>query len=51
VTRRDAEEFLALAEQIGIETNPIPYPLDAASQALGDLAAGAIGAGAAVLQT
>jgi len=51
VTRRDAGEFLALAEQIGIETNPIPYPLDAASQALGDLEAGAIGAGAAVLQT
>jgi len=51
VTRRDAREFLALAEKIGIETNPIPYPLDDAPRALGDLEAGAIGAGAAVLQT
>ena len=50
VTRRDANEFLALAEKIGIETNPIAYPLDDAPQALGDLEAGAIGAGAAVLQ-
>jgi propanol-preferring alcohol dehydrogenase len=51
VTRRDAREFLALAEQIGIQTNPIPYPLEDAARALGDLEAGAIGAGAAVLQT
>jgi propanol-preferring alcohol dehydrogenase len=51
VTRRDAREFLALAERIGIETNPIPYRLDEAVRALGDLEAGAIGAGAAVLQT
>jgi len=51
VTRRDAHEFLGLAEKIGIETNPIPYPLDDAQRALGDLEAGAIGAGAAVLQT
>lgn len=50
VTRRDAREFLALAGQIGIQTNPIPYPLDAASEALSDLESGAIGAGAAVLQ-
>src|SRR5438552_625922 len=51
VTRQDAREFLALAEKVGIETNPIPYPLAEARQALGDLEAGAIGAGAAVLQT
>lgn len=51
VTRRDAREFLALAEQIGIKTNPIPYPLEDAARALGDLEAGTIGAGAAVLQT
>src|SRR5439155_23030203 len=50
VTRRDAREFLALAEKIGIETNPIPYPLDDAPRALGDLEAGVIGAGAAVLR-
>jgi propanol-preferring alcohol dehydrogenase len=51
VTRRDTREFLALAEQIGIQTNPIPYSLEDAARALGDLEAGAIGAGAAVLQT
>ena len=51
VTRQDAHEFLALAKQIGIATNPIPYPLDDAARALADLEAGAVGAGAAVLQT
>jgi alcohol dehydrogenase, propanol-preferring len=51
VTRRDAREFLALADEIGIATNPVPYPLDDAAQALADLEAGVIGAGAAVLQT
>lgn len=51
VTRKDAGEFLELAQQIGIQTNPVPYPLQDAAQALGDLEAGAIGAGAAVLQT
>jgi propanol-preferring alcohol dehydrogenase len=49
VTRADAREFLALAEQIGIVTNPSPYPLVEASRALADLEAGVIGAGAAVL--
>ena len=51
VTRRDAREFLALAEEIGIHTNPIPYPLEDAARALGELEAGAIGAAAPVLQT
>ena len=51
MTRRDAREFLALAEEIGIHTNPIPYPLEDAARALGELEAGVIGAGAAVLQT
>ena len=51
VTRRDAREFLDLAQKIGIQTNPVPYPLGNASQALGDLEAGVMGAGAAVLQT
>jgi propanol-preferring alcohol dehydrogenase len=50
VTRKDAREFLDLAQQIGIQTNPVPYPLQDAARALGDLEAGAIGAGAAVLQ-
>jgi alcohol dehydrogenase, propanol-preferring len=49
VTRADAVEFLALAAEIGIETNPQPYPLAEASTALADLEAGKIGAGAAVL--
>jgi alcohol dehydrogenase, propanol-preferring len=49
VTRADAREFLALAAQIGIVTNPSPYRLDEASRALADLEAGVIGAGAAVL--
>ena len=49
VTRADAREFLALATEIGIATNPHPYPLDEAGAALADLEAGVIGAGAAVL--
>jgi alcohol dehydrogenase, propanol-preferring len=50
VTRQDAREFLALAAEVGIQTNPVPYPLEAASQALADLESGVIGAGAAVLK-
>jgi propanol-preferring alcohol dehydrogenase len=49
VTREDAREFVGLAAAAGIVTNPRPYPLDAASQALADLEDGVIGAGAAVL--
>jgi propanol-preferring alcohol dehydrogenase len=49
VTRADGREFLALAAEIGIATNPHPYPLDGAVAALADLEAGVIGAGAAVL--
>jgi propanol-preferring alcohol dehydrogenase len=49
VTRADAREFLRLAGEIGIATNPTPYPLAAASAALADLESGVIGAGAAVL--
>jgi alcohol dehydrogenase, propanol-preferring len=49
VTRTDAREFLAIAGEIGIVTNPSPYPLSAASRALADLESGVIGAGAAVL--
>jgi propanol-preferring alcohol dehydrogenase len=49
VTRVDAAEFLALAAEIRIETNPQPYPLAEASAALADLENGKISAGAAVL--
>jgi propanol-preferring alcohol dehydrogenase len=49
VTRQDAREFLALAADIGIATNPQPYRLEDAPQALADLESGKIGAGAAVL--
>ena len=47
-TRRDAEEFLALAAEIPIRTLAVVYPLDEANLALGHLAAGAV-SGAAVL--
>lgn len=47
-TRRDAREFLALAAKIPIRTETDVYPLDAANQALADLAAGRV-EGAAVL--
>lgn len=49
VTRDDAREFVALAAEAGIVTNPTPYPLGDASRALADLERGVIGAGAAVL--
>ena len=48
LTRRDAEEFLALAQQAGIRTETVAYPLDRANAALGDLRSGAL-QGAAVL--
>ena len=47
-TRRDAREFLALAVEIPIRTETDVYPLDAANQALADLASGRV-EGAAVL--
>jgi len=49
VTRADAREFLEIAGRIGIVTNPVPYRLEKASEALADLESGVIGAGAAVL--
>ncbi len=49
LTRRDGEEFLALAPQVPVRTRPIPYTLDQANQALNDLRAGRM-QGAAVLQ-
>jgi propanol-preferring alcohol dehydrogenase len=49
-TRGDAEEFLRLAGQLKLRVSVTPYPLDAADQALADLAADKF-TGAAVLMT
>jgi len=48
LTRKDAEEFLALAPQAKVRTETVPYPLAGANEALADLAGGRI-EGAAVL--
>jgi alcohol dehydrogenase, propanol-preferring len=48
LTRRDAEEFLALAPRAGIRTETVLYPLARANDALADLRNGAL-QGAAVL--
>jgi propanol-preferring alcohol dehydrogenase len=48
LTRRDAEEFLALAPAAGIRTETVAYPLARANDALADLRNGAL-QGAAVL--
>jgi propanol-preferring alcohol dehydrogenase len=48
LTRRDAEEFLALAPEAGVRTETVTYPLDRANDALSDLRRGAL-RGAAVL--
>jgi alcohol dehydrogenase, propanol-preferring len=48
LTRRDAEEFLALAPEAGIRTATVTYPLASANQALADLRHGKL-QGAAVL--
>jgi alcohol dehydrogenase, propanol-preferring len=48
LTRRDGEEFLALAPKVPVRTRPIPYRLEDANQALDDLRAGRLN-GAAVL--
>jgi propanol-preferring alcohol dehydrogenase len=49
LTRKDAEEFLALAPRVPVETQVRTYPLQEANRALADLRAGRF-AGAAVLQ-
>lgn len=49
VTRADAREFMSLAAEIPVRTSVRTYPLEAANEALDDLAAGRIG-GAAVLE-
>jgi alcohol dehydrogenase, propanol-preferring len=48
LTRRDAEEFLALAPDAGVRTQTVTYPLAEANRALDDLRRGAL-QGAAVL--
>jgi propanol-preferring alcohol dehydrogenase len=48
LTRRDAEEFLALAPAAGVRTETVTYPLDRANDALSDLRGGTL-RGAAVL--
>jgi propanol-preferring alcohol dehydrogenase len=48
LTRRDGEEFLALAPRVPVRTEVRPYPLEAANEALADLRAGRL-RGAAVL--
>jgi propanol-preferring alcohol dehydrogenase len=48
LTRRDGEEFLALAPLAGVRTETCPYPLAEANRALADLRRGAL-QGAAVL--
>jgi alcohol dehydrogenase, propanol-preferring len=48
LTRRDGEEFLALAPKVPIQTRPQAYALEQANQALNDLRAGKL-QGAAVL--
>jgi propanol-preferring alcohol dehydrogenase len=49
LTRRDGDEFLALAPKVPVKTRPLPYALNQANQALDDLRAGRL-QGAAVLQ-
>jgi propanol-preferring alcohol dehydrogenase len=48
LTRRDAEEFLAVAPLVPVQTRPVVYPLEAANEALDDVRKGRI-EGAAVL--
>jgi alcohol dehydrogenase, propanol-preferring len=48
LTRRDAEEFLALAPKVPVRTTTTRYPLGEANRALGDMRAGRF-SGAAVL--
>ncbi|MGQ0741395.1 MAG: zinc-dependent alcohol dehydrogenase family protein [Alphaproteobacteria bacterium] len=48
LTRRDAEEFLALVPKVPVRCETVVYPLESANDALADLRAGRL-AGAAVL--
>jgi len=48
LTRRDGEEFLALAPRVPVRTHTTRYPLEGAEQALADLRAGAFSGSAVV---
>jgi propanol-preferring alcohol dehydrogenase len=48
LTRRDGEEFLALAPAVPVRTTVVPYPLEQAGAALEDLRSGSV-RGAAVV--
>ena len=48
LTRRDGEDFLAIADEIPVRTTTLPYALERANDALDDLRAGKL-EGAAVL--
>jgi propanol-preferring alcohol dehydrogenase len=48
LTRRDGEEFMALAPEVPVRTEVEPYPLEQANEALERLRSGGI-RGAAVL--
>jgi len=48
LTRADGEAFLAIAGEVGVETETVSYPLEEANAALADLRAGRL-SGAAVL--
>ncbi len=49
LTRRDGEEFLALAPQVPVRTEVTTYPLEAAAQELDDLRAGRFSGAAVVI--
>ena len=49
LTRRDGEEFLALAPQVPVRTEIEVYPLDAANEAIDSIRGGRL-KGAAVLR-
>ena len=49
LTRRDGEEFLAVAPRVPVRTRVTTYPLERAEQALGDLRAGRFEGSAVVI--
>jgi alcohol dehydrogenase, propanol-preferring len=51
LTRRDAEEFFALAPKAGVRTETVAYPLERANEALSDLRGGRFRGAAVLLPT
>jgi len=51
LTRKDGEEFLALAPKVPVKTTVTTYPLDHVEEALGDLRAGRFEGSAVILPT